>query len=122
MLPHLLARTSDGSNQAKGRSWFRGTCLTQEAKAVLGRGTEQAPQAAGAFALAGVTNFDLASHYLSEVCMPAFNAEFAQSAREPGSTFVPCRDLAVPDSIPWKFHERTVWRDKIRATRFAMLF
>ena len=51
--------------------------------------------------------------------MPAFNAEFAQPARESGSAFVPCRDLAALDDILCEVHERTVERDN--CVRFSGL-
>ena len=47
-----------------------------------------------------------ANRYLAEVCRPAFNAEFAQPAREPGSAFVPCRGLAALDDVLCEVHER----------------
>ena len=62
-------------------------------------------------ALAGATDIESANRYLSEVYMPAFNAEFAQPARESGSAFVPCRDLAALDDVLCEVHERTVGRD-----------
>ena len=43
--------------------------------------------------------------------MPAFNAELAQPAREPGSAFVPCRTLAALDDVLCEVHERAVGRD-----------
>ena len=62
-------------------------------------------------ALAGATDLESANRYLAEVCMPAFNAEFAQPARDSGSAFVPCRDLAALDDVLCEIHERTVGRD-----------
>ena len=62
-------------------------------------------------AQAGATDIKSAKRYLAEVCLPAFNAEFAQPAREPGSAFVPCRDLAALDDVLCEVHERTVGRD-----------
>ena len=52
-----------------------------------------------------------ANRYLSEAYLPAFNAEFTQPVREPGSAFVPCRDLAALDDILCEVHERAVGRD-----------
>ena len=43
--------------------------------------------------------------------MPAFNAEFPQPARKPGSAFVPCRDLAALDDVLCEVHECAVRRD-----------
>jgi hypothetical protein len=40
-------------------------------------------------ALAGITRMADANRYLAEVYLPAFNAEFALSAMEAGSAFVP---------------------------------
>ena len=66
-------------------------------------------------ALIGATDLDSANRYLAEVYMPAFNAEFAQPAREPGSAFVPCRDPAALDDVLREVHERTVgWDNRIR--------
>ena len=62
-------------------------------------------------ALAGVTDLESANRYLAEACMPAFNEEFAQPAREPGSAFVPCRDLAALDDVLCEVHERAAGRD-----------
>ena len=62
-------------------------------------------------ALAGATDMESANRYLAEVCRPAFNAEFAQPAREPGSAFVPCRDLAALDDVLCEVHERAAGRD-----------
>lgn len=62
-------------------------------------------------ALAGAPDIESANRHLSEVCTPAFNAEFAQPAREPGSAFVPCRDPAALDDVLCEVHERTVGRD-----------
>ena len=62
-------------------------------------------------ALAGATDLESANRHLAEVCMPAFNAEFAQPARESGSAFVPCRDPAALDDVLCEVHERTVGRD-----------
>ena len=62
-------------------------------------------------AAAGVTDIDAANRYLREVYLPAFNAEFAQLAREPGSAFVPFQDTAVLYDILCEIHERRVGRD-----------
>ena len=63
-------------------------------------------------ALARVTDLDSTNHYLAKVGhMPAFNAEFAQPAREPGSAFVPCRNPTALDDVLCEIHERTVGRD-----------
>jgi hypothetical protein len=40
-------------------------------------------------ALAGITDMAAANRYLEQIYRPAFNAEFAQPAREAGSAFVP---------------------------------
>ena len=62
-------------------------------------------------AAAGISDIESANRYLREGYMPAFNAEFARPAREAGSAFVPCRDLAALDDILCEIHERTVGRD-----------
>ena len=62
-------------------------------------------------ALAGATDLDSANRCLAEVCLPAFNAEFAQPARDSGSAFAPCRDPAALDDVLCGVHERTVGRD-----------
>ena len=62
-------------------------------------------------ALAGATDLDSANRCLAEVRMPAFNAEFAQPARDSGSAFAPCRDPAALDGVLCGDHERTVGRD-----------
>ena len=62
-------------------------------------------------AAAGITDIDSANRYVREVYLPAFNAEFAQPARQAGSAFVPCPDLAGLDDILCEVHERTVGRD-----------
>ena len=43
--------------------------------------------------------------------MSAYNAEFAQPAREDGSVFVLCGDLAALDDILCEIHEHVVRRD-----------
>ena len=61
-------------------------------------------------ALAGMTDttdMESADCYLAEVYTPVFNAEFVRPAREPGSAFVLCRDLAALDDVLCEVHERT---------------
>ena len=70
-------------------------------------------------ALAGATAIESANRYLAEACLPAFNAEFAQPAREPGSAFVPCRDLAALDDILCEAHECAAGRGN--CVRFDVL-
>ena len=41
-------------------------------------------------ALAGITTMEEANRYLSEIYLPAFNAEFSHPAPEEGSAFIPC--------------------------------
>ena len=62
-------------------------------------------------AAAGIADMESANRYLREVCLPAFNAEFARPAREDGSAFVPCADPAALDDILCEIHERVVGRD-----------
>ena len=72
-------------------------------------------------ALVEATDLASPNRYLSEVYTPAFNAEFAQPAREPGSAFVPCRDLAALDDVLCEVHERTAERDNcVRFDRLAL--
>ena len=72
-------------------------------------------------AAAGATSMEAANRYLREVYLPAFNAEFARPAREAGSAFVPCDDLAALDDILCEIHERTVGRDNcVRFERLAL--
>ena len=72
-------------------------------------------------AAAGIADMESANRYLREVYMPAFNAEFARPAREEGSAFVPCGDLAALDDILCEVHERTVGRDNcVRFERMAL--
>jgi Winged helix-turn helix len=61
-------------------------------------------------ALAGITSMAQANHYLSTVYMSAFNAEFAQPAREPGSAFVAWIGGSL-DDILCEQYERTVGAD-----------
>ena len=42
--------------------------------------------------VAGITDRAAANRYLQETYLPAYNAEFTQPPREPGSAFVECRD------------------------------
>ena len=48
--------------------------------------------------------------YLEQVYMPNHNAEFALRAPEPGSAFVPCIGVRLPDILCTQF-ERTVGND-----------
>ena len=66
-----------------------------------------------------VADLESAKRHLAEVYMPACNAEFAQPARESGSAFVPCRDLAALDDVLCEVRERTVGRDN--CARFKAL-
>jgi hypothetical protein len=61
-------------------------------------------------ALAGITSMTEANRYLSEVYMPAFNAEFAQPAMEEGEAFVPWIGGSLDDILCEQF-ERTVGAD-----------
>jgi len=61
-------------------------------------------------ALAGITSMAQANHYLSQVYLPAFNAEFAQPAMEQGSAFVPWIGGCLEDILCEQF-ERTVSAD-----------
>ena len=60
-------------------------------------------------AAAGIADMESANRYLREVCLPAFNAEFARPAREEGSAFVACAEPAL-DDILCEIHERVVGR------------
>ncbi len=72
-------------------------------------------------AATGGTSMEAANRYLREVYLPTFNAEFARPAREAGSAFVPCDDLATLDDILCEIHERTVGRDNcVRFERLAL--
>ena len=62
-------------------------------------------------AAAGIADIDSANRYVREVYLPAFNAEFARPAREAGSAFVPCPDLAALNDILCEMHERAVGKD-----------
>lgn len=61
-------------------------------------------------ALAGITNMAEGNRYLTQVYMPAFNAEFAQPAMEEGTAFVPWIGGSLED-ILCEQYERTVGPD-----------
>jgi len=61
-------------------------------------------------ALAGITDMRQANRYLNEVYRPNHNAEFACSAPEPGSAFVPLLGVDIGE-ILCEQHERTVGKD-----------
>ncbi|MCX5832972.1 MAG: ISNCY family transposase [Deltaproteobacteria bacterium] len=61
-------------------------------------------------ALHGITAMDAANRYLSEVYLPAFNAEFTQPATEEGSAFVRWVGANL-DDILCEHYERTVTAD-----------
>jgi hypothetical protein len=61
-------------------------------------------------AAAEITSMPAANHYLREVYLMAFNAEFQQPALESGSAFVPCLGGALDDILCEQF-ERTVSHD-----------
>ena len=61
-------------------------------------------------ALAGITSMAQANQYLAKTYLPAFNAEFAQPAMEPGSAFVPWIGACLEDILCEQF-ERTVSAD-----------
>lgn len=61
-------------------------------------------------AAAGITTLEVANRYLEEVYRPAFNAEFAQPAREEGNAFVPWIGGSLDDILCEQF-ERTVGHD-----------
>jgi transposase len=58
----------------------------------------------------GITTMTAANRYLSEVYRLAFNAEFKEPAREPGSAFVPVLNTSL-DDILCEHYERTVGRN-----------
>jgi hypothetical protein len=58
----------------------------------------------------GITDMAAANHYLDAVYRPNHNAEFAQLATQPGSAFVPCIGVRLPDILCMHF-ERTVGND-----------
>jgi transposase len=57
-----------------------------------------------------ITNMDAANHYLAQVYLPAFNAEFMQPPPEEGSAFVPWKGDNL-DDILCEQDERTVSAD-----------
>lgn len=61
-------------------------------------------------ALAGITSMAQANRYLTQVYRPAFNAEFAQPAMEPGTAFVPWIGGRLEDTLCEQY-ERTVSAD-----------
>ena len=70
-------------------------------------------------ALAGITDLAAANRYLARQYRPAFNAEFAVPAREPGSAFVPWIGGNL-DDILCEQVERTVGHDN--CVRYDNLF
>lgn len=70
-------------------------------------------------ALAGITELAAANRYLARKYRPAFNAEFAVPAREPGSAFVPWIGGNL-DDILCEQVERTVGHDN--CVRYENLF
>ena len=69
-------------------------------------------------ALAGITTMAQANQYLRERYLPAFNAEFAQPAREAGTAFIPWIGGSLED-ILCEHYERTVGADN--CVRFEKL-
>lgn len=61
-------------------------------------------------ALHGITDMNAANRYLSQMYLPAFNAEFMQPALEEGSAFVPWKGESL-DDILCEQDERTVSAD-----------
>ena len=61
-------------------------------------------------ALAGISGMEAANRYLSDVYLPAFNAEFSQAAPSIGSAFVPWIGDRLEDILCEQF-ERTVGAD-----------
>lgn len=61
-------------------------------------------------AAAGISTIPEANRYLREIYLPAFNAEFAHPAREPGTAFVALLGVALEEVLCEHF-ERTVGRD-----------
>ena len=61
-------------------------------------------------ALAGITDMEAANDYLRKVYMPAFNAEFSESAVVEGSAFVPWIGGQLEDYLCER-HERVVGHD-----------
>ena len=70
-------------------------------------------------ALAGITELAAANRYLARKYRPAFNAEFAVPAREPGSAFVPWIGGNLDDILCAQV-ERTVGHDN--CVRYENLF
>lgn len=60
--------------------------------------------------LAGISGMEAANRYLSDVYLPAFNAEFSQAAPSIGSAFVPWIGGCLEDILCEQF-ERTVGAD-----------
>ena len=58
----------------------------------------------------GITGMAEANRYLNERYRPAFNTEFMEPAKEPGSAFVPLLGAQI-DDILCEHYERTVARD-----------
>ncbi|MBI3752585.1 MAG: ISNCY family transposase [Deltaproteobacteria bacterium] len=58
----------------------------------------------------GLTDMEEANHYLTEVYMPAHNAEFMHPSREQGTGFIPWMGASL-DDILCEQHERTVSSD-----------
>jgi hypothetical protein len=61
-------------------------------------------------ARAAITDMAAANDYLEAVYRPNHNAEFALLATQPGSAFVPCIGVRLPDILCMQF-ERTVGND-----------
>ena len=61
-------------------------------------------------AKAGITDMQQANDYISRVYLPAYNAEFATSPREPASMFVPWAGAPLKDILCEQF-ERVVGND-----------
>jgi transposase len=71
-------------------------------------------------ALAGISDMQAANRYLAKTYRKAFNREFAQPAREPGSAFVPYIGLPL-DELLCEVHERTVGNDNcVQFERLAL--
>ena len=61
-------------------------------------------------ALAGITDMQHANAYIRDIYLPAFNKEFAVSAEEPASMFIPWAGTPIKD-ILCEQYERTVGND-----------
>ena len=61
--------------------------------------------------VAGITDRAAANRYRQETYLPAYNAEFTPSPREPGSAFIACRDRGILDDVLYEQFERTVRKD-----------